>query len=69
MHNIKHCDIVTCMCDNAIRTLLQLTLVTHGHLLRVRLGATKGTYIPIVTHNILIIIVFCFFDEAAMVLQ
>ena len=26
-------------------------------LLRVKLGATKGTYIPIVTHNILIIIV------------
>ena len=53
----KHRDIVTCMRVNAIRTILQLTLVTDGHLLRVRLGATKGTYIPIVTHNILIIIV------------
>ena len=42
---------------NAIRTILQLTLITHGHLLRVRLGATKGTYFPIVTHHILIIIV------------
>ena len=40
------------MCVNAIRTILQLTLVTHGRLLRIR-----GTYIPIVTHNILIIIV------------
>ena len=46
-----------CMCVNAIRTILQFTLVTHGHLFRVRLGATKGTYIPIITHNILIIIV------------
>ena len=54
---LKHRDIVTCMCVNAIRTILQLTLVTHGHLLRVRLGATNGTFIPIVTHNILIIIV------------
>ena len=45
------------MCVNAIRTILQLTLVTHGHLLRVRLGATKGTNIPIITHNILIIVV------------
>ena len=53
----KHRDIVTCMRANAIRTILQTTLVTHGHLLRVRLGATKGTYIPIVTHHILIIIV------------
>ena len=51
---LKHRDIVTCMRVNAIRTILQLTIVTHGHLLRVRLGATKGTYI---THNILIIIV------------
>ena len=42
---------------NAVRTILPLTLVTHGHLLRVRLGTTKGTYIPIITHNILIIIV------------
>ena len=49
--------IVTCVCVNAIRTILQFTLVTHGHLFRVRLGATKGTYIPIITHNILIIIV------------
>ena len=49
--------IVTCVCVNAIRTILQFTLVTHGHLLRVRLGATKGTNIPIITHNILIIIV------------
>ena len=54
---LKHRDIVTYMCVNAICTILQLTLVTHGHLLRVRLGATKGAYIPIVTHNILIIIV------------
>ena len=46
---LKHRDIVTCMRVNAIRTILQLTLVTDGHLLRVRLGATKGTYIPIVT--------------------
>ena len=53
----KHCHTVACMHVNAIRTILQLTLVTHGHLLRVRLGATKGTYIPIVTYNILIIIV------------
>ena len=54
---LKHCNIVTCMCVNAIRTILQLTLVTHGHLLWVRLVATKGTYIPIVTHNSLISIV------------
>ena len=54
---LKHRDIVTCSRVNAVRTILQLTLVTHGHLLRVRLFATKGTYIPIVTHNILIIIV------------
>ena len=46
-----------CVCVNAIRTILQFTLVTHGHLFRVRLGATKGTNIPIITHNILIIIV------------
>ena len=46
----KKSHIVTCVCVNAIRTILQFTLVTHGHLLRVRLGATKGT-------NILIIIV------------
>ena len=46
-----------CVCVNAIRTILQFTLVTHGHLFRVRLGATKGTYIPIITHNIPIIIV------------
>ena len=45
---LKHRDIVTCMRVNAVRTVLQLALVTHGHLLRVRLGATKGTYIPIV---------------------
>ena len=45
------------MCVNAIRTILQFTLVTHGHLFRVELGATKGTNIPIITHNILIIIV------------
>ena len=45
------------MCVYAIRTILELTLVTHGHLLSVRLGATKGTNNPIVTHNILIIIV------------
>ena len=32
---LKHRDIVTCMRVNAIRTILQLTLVTHGHLLRV----------------------------------
>ena len=49
--------IVTCVCVHAIRTILHFTLVTHGHLLRVRLGATKGTNIPIITHNILIIIV------------
>ena len=55
---LKHRDIITCMCVNAIHTILQLTLVTHGHLLRVKVGATKGTYIPIVTHNIRIIIVF-----------
>ena len=52
----KHCDIVTCMRVNAIRTMLQLTLVTHGHLLKVRLGATKGTYIPIVTYLIIIVL-------------
>ena len=46
-----------CVCVNAIRTILQFTLVTHGHLFRVKLGATKGTNIPIITHNILIIIV------------
>ena len=40
---LKHRDIVTCMRVNAIRTILQLTLVTHGHLLKVRLGATKGS--------------------------
>ena len=38
-----------CVCVNAIRTILQFTLVTHGHLFRVRLGATKGTNIPIIT--------------------
>ena len=42
---------------NAMRTILQSTLVTHGHLLRVRLGATKGTYIHMVTPHILIITV------------
>ena len=42
---------------NAIRTILQLTLVTHGHLLTARLGATKGTYTPIVINNMLVIIV------------
>ena len=54
-----------CVCVNAIRTILQFaicnyniaTLVTHEHLFMVRLGATKGTNIPIITHNILIIIV------------
>ena len=46
-----------CVCVNAIRTILQFTLVTLGHLFRVKLGATKGTNIPIITHNILIIIV------------
>ena len=44
-----------CVCVNAVRTTLQFTLVTHGHLFRVRLGATKGTNIPIITHKILII--------------
>ena len=53
----KKCHIVTCVCVNAIRTILQFTLVTHGHLFRIRLGATKGTNIRIITHNILIIIV------------
>ena len=53
----KKCHIVTCLCVNAIRTILQFTLVIHGHLFRVKLGATKGTNIPIITHNILIIIV------------
>ena len=61
MHNTvaesKKSHIVTCVCVNAIRTILQFTLVTDGHLFRVRLGATKGTNIPIITHNILIIIV------------
>ena len=52
----RHCHTITCMRVNAIRTILQLTLATHGHLLGVKL-ATRGTYIPIVTHNILIIIV------------
>ena len=56
----KKRDVVTCVRVNAIRTILQLTLVTHGHLLKDRLGATKGTYIPIVTHNILIIIVLMY---------
>ena len=37
--------------------ILQFTLVTHGRFFRVRLGATMGTNIPILTHNILIIIV------------
>ena len=50
MHNmtiveLKHCDNVTCMAINAMCTILQLTLFTHGHLLMVRLGATKGTYV------------------------
>ena len=54
---LKKCHIVTCVCVSAIRTILQFTLVTHGNLLRVRIGATKGTHIPIITHNILIIIV------------
>ena len=52
--------VCVCVCVNAIRTILQftlVTLVTHGHLFRVRLGATKGTNIPIITYNILIIIV------------
>ena len=49
--------VCVCVCVNAIRTILRFTLVTHGHLLRVRLGATNGTYIPIITYNILIIIV------------
>ena len=57
---LKHCHIVTCMHVNAIHTILHLTLVTHGHLLRVTPDATKGTYIPIVTHNILIIIVLMY---------
>ena len=48
---LKHCDIVTNMRAIAIRTILQLTLVTHGHLLKDRLGATQGTYIPFVTHK------------------
>ena len=43
---LKHRHTATCMCVNAIRIILRLTLVTHGHLLRVKLGATKGTYIP-----------------------
>ena len=55
---LKHHDVITCMCVNAIHTISQLTLVTHGHLLRVKVGAIKGTYIPIVTHHICIIIVF-----------
>ena len=54
---LRHRDIVTCRRVNAIGTILQVTLVTHGHLLRVRLGTMQGTYIPIVTQNILIIIV------------
>ena len=49
--------VCVCVCVNAIHTILQFILVTHGHLFRVRLGATKGTDIPIITHNILIIIV------------
>ena len=53
----KHCHVVTCVCANAISTIFRLTFVTHGQLLRVTLGATKGTYIPIVTHNILIVFV------------
>ena len=52
---LKHRDVVTCMRVNAICTILQPTLFTHGHLLRVSLGTTKGTYIPIVTHNIFIL--------------
>ena len=55
--DVKKCHIFICVCVNAIRTILQFTLVTHGHLFGVRLSATKGTYIPIITHNILIIIV------------
>ena len=53
----KKCHTVTCVRVNAIRTILQFTLVTHGDLFGVKLGATKGTNIPIITHNILIIIV------------
>ena len=50
---LKKCHIVTCVRANAIRIILQFTLVTHGHLFRVRLGATKGTYIAVITHNFL----------------
>ena len=50
----SHCHMYACQCNG---TMLQLTLVTHGHFLRVRLGATKGTYIPIATHTTLIITV------------
>ena len=45
---LNDCHLVTCMRVNAIRTICQLTLFTHGQLL---------VHIPIVTHNILIIIV------------
>ena len=37
----KHCHGVMRLHVNAIRTMLQLTLVTHGHFLRVRFGANK----------------------------
>ena len=32
----KHCHVVTCVRVNAITTILQLALVTHGYLLRVQ---------------------------------
>ena len=52
---LSHGLFVTCV--NAIRTIFQLTLDTYGQLFKVRLCATKCTHIPIITYNILIIIV------------
>ena len=54
---LNNCYSVTCVCVNALRTILHLTLVTHGQLLSVKLGATKRMDIPFITHNILLITV------------
>ena len=49
--------LVACVHANALRVILHLALITNGQLLRVKLGATKCTYYPIITRNILFIIV------------
>ena len=46
--------------------MLQFTLVKHGHLLRIGLGATKGTKSPITIHNTVITIVLLFRYRAHM---